>query len=591
MLSRSSDYFVLDDLKKLDKAKHAWFDDKEDDARAGRCLLDVLEFLRADLKLPGRFRQLTDAHTIRLVCRCLGDPALERKSILDRVKPIVQETYSQIRATRNDEEPFYGDDFWDWASVLDAFLEVGTHLPDVIDVSALKDDCDLFVRKVKSRVKDGLTVFDDGREWFGPATAVMAHRVLRRCRDRFGIDIDALLDPLREQALERVVNGKYRGRSVRPDLVLWHYGQVVAEFGQTAAPDQFASLSDLSSLEDLEKWDQVYALARVVQGVAKGNDQALSAARDFLGRCESLDRPLGLGLMGENIKGSLNVLEALWPLVDIAGKLKMRQMLDALLQAHTRANRVALLVAFPPEAEAAKKAFRVDGAQVTDEHDVTIIERANYQVVMKEGKGLLGSFDAVRTLIDKYKPKWLVMSGIAGSLGMFDDSGAHIGGPAMGDVVIATSLAPYRIYDIARETIKNAQVPLRGDFWKTIPTHPTLFRLAHEAAEALFKESGRYHEGLIVTGTGIKDDLKVKAEVLKEFPGGLAVEVEGYAVGLMCMVSSMPFIVIRGISDRAQGDKEKQERDPEQTKREQKEAAEIAADVTVRLIGSLSQQW
>src|SRR5438876_881352 len=75
-----------------------------------------------------------------------------------------------------------------------------------------------------------------------------------------------------------------------------------------------------------------------------------------------------------------------------------------------------------------------------------------------------------------------------------------------------------------------------------------------------FGEKGHFYEGLIVTGTGIKDAIDAKREILKEFPGGLAVEEEGYVVGLMSLVNRTPCLILRGISDRAQGDKQRQGR-------------------------------
>jgi nucleoside phosphorylase len=69
------------------------------------------------------------------------------------------------------------------------------------------------------------------------------------------------------------------------------------------------------------------------------------------------------------------------------------------------------------------------------------------------------------------------------------------------------------------------------------------------------------------------------------------VEVEGYVVALLCMVSGIPCAVIRGISDRAQGDKEVQTRDEPRRKREQRDASLAAAKVARRVVNMLSQQW
>jgi nucleoside phosphorylase len=592
MFSRSYDHFLIDELQSLDRSNNGWFSDDTIVARTGRCLLDTLEYLRSDLKLPGRFRQVTDAHAVRLVCRCLSDPVLERPNILTRVTPLVRATCSDIRTTRHNKEPFYGDDFWDWASVLEAFLEVTAAIPDAIEPGKLKDERDDFRRAVKERVANGLTFNADG-EWYGPATASIAYRVLRKCHDRFGDDVSAFLEPLREQALDPAIKGKYRGQLIQPNLLLWHYGQVVAEFGRKAAPKQAGHLADLTSLKSLEKWDQVYALARVIQGAADGNDKkSFNRAVALLSGCESLRRPLGQGLMGEHVKGSLNVLEAFWPMLDGEDKRRLRSLLDALLRIRNLANKIGIVVTIDAEAAAVREVLNADRADAGLEKDgVTTFDHERYQVVLyNHGKGVMGSGDATRTLIDSYKPRWMIMCGIAGSLGTFDVNGKHISGPDMGDVVVATSVAPYGLYTYAGEQMKNVRVPLRGKWWLTVPINPSLFSLAAQAADRVRGECG-YYEGLVVTGTGVKDSLDAKEDVLKEFPGGLAVEVEGYVVALLCMVSGIPCAVIRGISDRAQGDKKAQTLDETRRKREQYDASLAAAKVTLGVVNRLSEQW
>jgi nucleoside phosphorylase len=157
--------------------------------------------------------------------------------------------------------------------------------------------------------------------------------------------------------------------------------------------------------------------------------------------------------------------------------------------------------------------------------------------------------------------------------------------------VVAASLAPFRIRDKVRKEIENAGVPLQGHTWTLIPTDPVLFRFAHEAGAHVFHEEGQFHEGLIVTGTGIKDAPPVKTQILTEFPGGLAIEEEGYVVGLLCMSVGTPYLIVRGISDRAEGDKKQQRSDPKIEKHEQETAARAAAQVVAQVVELLSQRW
>lgn len=566
-------------------------------ALAGRCLLDALEYLRAIPKLPGRFAQLANAHTIRLVSRCLSDRHLNCPQVLEQLRPNIEEICRLLQVARQERPPHYGDDFWDWAAILEALVEVQPLCSDkVLNKITITGELEAFYEAVRSNLETGLTFQKEG-EWYGPATATMTYRLLQRLRQELRercTDIDETLGELRKEALKPIKNGRYRKRAVPSNLVLWHYGQVVAEFPNRDTKKQAARIADLSSVKRMtEKSERVYALARVIQGAYRLSAAAiLKSATNELYTCQTPLRPLGAGVMADTVKGSLNVLEAIWPMLKSDDKIKIKAMVETLTNLHKKANTVGIVVAVDREWEAAKKTFESASARVHSSEDGTgFVDHSKYHAVVCMGKSLVGATDATRTLIDKHKVKWLIMFGIAGSLGtrLESDGTTSFSGPNKGHVVVATSIAPFRIRDKVRKEIENAKVPLRGDTWLAIPTDPTLFSLAHEAADELLAH--RFHEGMIVTGTGIKDNLKIKGEVLKEFPGGLAVEEEGYVVALLCMLNRVPYLIIRGISDLAEGDKQEQGANPEIEAEEQAGAALAAAQVMVKVIELLCKHW
>ena len=599
MFSPAAASFTLLDLKQSNPASNNWFADRSPNALAGRCLLDAMEYLRTIPTFPGRFTQLTNAHTIRLLCCCLSDKDLNQRRTLKKMKPRIENTLRKLRAARNESAPHYGDDFWDWAAILEAFPEAQTLCSKkCIDDVTLNAEFDAFYDSVKSKLPEGLTM-DNAGEWYGPATATIAHRVLRKFRKRFKRGDTKMLRLLREQALLPVKDDKYRGHPIEHHHLLWHYGQVVAEFPHQDTRKQAKTINDLSQIK---KWsenaERVYALARVLQGAHNiGEDTTIEEAMRQLYACETTSRPFGSGLMADNIKGSLNVLDALWPTLSAGEKARIGSMIDTLQQLHIKANTVGIVVAGDREVEAAKKAFKRAGASIEEStSETTIVTDFNYRVVICQGKAVVGVTDATRTLIDEHKAKWLIMLGIAGSLGTLvrgkKGKKSVFRGADKGHVVVATSIAPFRIRDKVRKHIENAKVPLRGGSWMIIPSDPMLFGLAHQAADELYKkDSRRFHEGLIVTGTGIKDALKAKRDILKEFPGGIAVEEEGYVVGLLCLVSEMPYLIVRGISDLAQGDKEEQRGNPRDERADQSEASFAAARVAVRVVKLLSGRW
>jgi adenosylhomocysteine nucleosidase len=320
----------------------------------------------------------------------------------------------------------------------------------------------------------------------------------------------------------------------------------------------------------------------------------VARALSELYKTQKLNRPLGYGLMGDVVKGSLNVLDALWPNLSSADKGEIAGMVDALVARYARSNTIGFIVAIEHEVQALEEELKNIGATIEGMGGARIVRHPKFRAVICVGKSLIAAINATSTLIPQHKAKWVIMSGVAGSLGKPTQAigeGAQFKGPDKGDIVVATSMAPFRIRDKVRMGIENAKVPFEGDTWMVIPTDPELFRLAHEAAGQMKGELRYFYEGTIVSGTGIMDSAEGKAEILAEFPGGLAVEEEGYAMGIVCLHHHVPYLNIRGISDRAEGDKKLQKQDSTVEDDEQRTVARFAARLAVKTAMSLSERW
>jgi len=574
-----------------DRGDRARWRSNEPGPLAGRCLLDLIEYLRTDTKLPARFRQLIDAHVLRLVIQCLMD--LGNQALIERVKPQIRATCESIMNTRNTDPPFFGDDFWDWAYILEALVVVNNHDPKICKAEYVKQEMNSFYTEVQARIDKGLTYGGDG-EWFGPAVPTAVYRVLSHCSNQGDFtlpNVDGVLTKLKQQATKMIQDGKFLGKPSAPGYSVWHYGQVVHQFPDDTS-QQTRQIADFpTNANAMEKKDRAFALARVIQGLhARKDDPGVRAALDQLYKCQTASRPFGDGLIGDCVKASANVFEALWPLCSTEDRQIVSSMLDALVEWHVEQNTIGILVAIDREAEACRSAFCARGASIENNGDTMIARHASYRVVIVQGKSIMGAGQATQKLIE-LSPAWLLMVGIAGSLGRTQEGEEHFTGPKHRDLVVSTSVAPFRIRDKVRDEVENAGVPLGKLEWKAVPTDPTLFDFAHRAQRELVHQElakeDTIHEGLIVTGTGIMDDRVAKAEVLKEWPGGLAIEEEGYIFALLCMRNRMPCIVIRGISDLAEGDKKE---DNEQERPHQEAAAKNAADLAVRIVELLSAE-
>jgi len=537
---RPSAFFTAD-LHAYGIGNSAWFDENSPRALAGRCLLDALEYLRTAPKFPASDWHMVDATTIRLVHHCLTDAALNRTDVLDRVTPEIDATCAQLLTSRQHRIPFYGDDFWDWAGVIDALCEVQPVSQRAAEIATR--ELEQFRRSVQIR----LSIGDPDREWYGPATAVRTYQVLDR---RAGTFDPHLRSELQAQALRKIDHGRYHGRDVSPWQLRWHYGQVVAEF-QRAASDQARQLGDFSWLSaPIRSSDRALVLARILQGAYAVKDRrTISTALEELYRCQTPGRPLGQGLFGDGVEGSLDVLEALWPQLDAREKAGTGPMLDALLFLHAKANTIGFVVNSPAEIDHLIAVMGLTARIEQRNATRAVVRHPDFHAVICQGESLPEAASATARAITEHGARWVIMPGIAEALRptvQHETAGVHFAGAGAGDLVIATSLAPFRIRIEVQEVLGVADQPFAGNGWMIMPTDPELCRLAHHAAESLGEDLRVFFEGMIVTrGQMSYADEK---DVMAAFPGALAVESTGYMAGLTCLGHGIPCLNIRGLA-------------------------------------------
>lgn len=560
------------------------FGDKSPAHFAGRCLLDVIEFLRLEERLPARFADLTKAHAVRLAWGIVKE--LDEQSTLDRLRPSVDAAYACLLDRRHDREPAYGDDFWDWAMVLSSFCDLESDFASAARADALEADVRAFYEAVERAAPSGLIVQTPG-EWFGPAAAVAAYRLLDRLRQPpGGSRRTKLLSELKAIALAPLEGDMFMGQQIPQSQLHWHLGQVVAAFPAEASA-QLERLRDLKYVNSLtEDTDRAYAFARILQGSAAASDQGLGkTAVEGLTACDTATRPLGSGVVAGHMKATLNALEAMWPTLSAVDHTEVVAMLSALLVARRRVNRTGILVAVTRELDACVKVFSSDGATITECEGHVEIDHTDYQVILVRGKALVDATRATLDLTRRHQAARVLMVGIAGSLGVKKAGGYD--GPAKGDVVVSTSTAAYRVREKVRESATDAPVPFRNATWTILPADVGLFRYAHQQARR-FAKRFVVHEGCVVTGNGIKDNPAEKRKVRSRWPGALAVAEEGFAVALECAHREIPYLEIRGISDMAEGDKSKQKKNRRTEARDQERAAGNAASMALALIHNLA---
>ena len=180
-----------------------------------------------------------------------------------------------------------------------------------------------------------------------------------------------------------------------------------------------------------------------------------------------------------------------------------------------------------------------------DVHAGITVFRGNYKgteiVLAKCGIGKVNAAICTQMLIDLYRPTKLVFSGVAGGL---------LPNMAVGDLIIASHLIQFDV-DLTAFGRRHGELPDRD---RMIQSDPKMTQLATDAYDAAFPDPGvddpNLMMGTIVSGDRFVKDSDTLKWLQREF-AALATEMEGAAVGYTCNLSSVPFVVIRGLSDTA----------------------------------------
>lgn len=157
-------------------------------------------------------------------------------------------------------------------------------------------------------------------------------------------------------------------------------------------------------------------------------------------------------------------------------------------------------------------------------------------VLVQSGIGKVASALATALLIDKFSPDYVVNTGSAGG---FEQS------LKVGDIVISSEVR-YHDADVTAFGYEIGQLPAMPAAF--IP-HPTLVEAAQTGINQL--EGIQTLTGLITTGDTFMTKDEDIAKARANFPTMAAVEMEGAAIAQTCHQFSVPFVVIRSMSDIA----------------------------------------
>ncbi|MDN5331603.1 MAG: adenosylhomocysteine nucleosidase [Tepidanaerobacteraceae bacterium] len=158
-------------------------------------------------------------------------------------------------------------------------------------------------------------------------------------------------------------------------------------------------------------------------------------------------------------------------------------------------------------------------------------------VVVKSGVGKVNAALCTQLLIDYFQPDAIFCTGVAGALREDLD---------VGDVVISTDVAQHDV-DGTVFGHEPGEIPNLGV--KFFKADANLAEIAYQVACQTVKGK-KVIRGRILSGDQFICSAE-KVRFLKDIFDGSCVEMEGGAIGQVCYVNDVPFVVIRSVSDKA----------------------------------------
>ncbi|QJD83512.1 5'-methylthioadenosine/adenosylhomocysteine nucleosidase [Cohnella herbarum] len=159
-------------------------------------------------------------------------------------------------------------------------------------------------------------------------------------------------------------------------------------------------------------------------------------------------------------------------------------------------------------------------------------------VLTRSGVGKVNAAVCTQLLIDRYSADAVIFTGVAGAV----DPQLNIG-----DIVISTSSVQHDV-DVTALGFPRGTIPYQEV--SEYPSDARLISLAEEAGRKVYP--GRCLTGKVLSGDQFIADRSVVKRLFDEL-GGACTEMEGASVAQVCYMNDIPHVIIRSMSDKADG--------------------------------------
>lgn len=162
-------------------------------------------------------------------------------------------------------------------------------------------------------------------------------------------------------------------------------------------------------------------------------------------------------------------------------------------------------------------------------------------VVVKCGIGKVNAGICAQILVDDYNIDYLINVGVAGSLNRDID---------VCDIVVSRKAIQHDFTTGDIDNYEVGEIPEMGT--KYFDADDLLVEKATRCAQRL-NLGVKVYEGIIATGDQFINDEEKKGYLVEEF-GADCCEMEGGSIAQVAYLNDVPFVILRAISDKADGD-------------------------------------
>jgi len=201
--------------------------------------------------------------------------------------------------------------------------------------------------------------------------------------------------------------------------------------------------------------------------------------------------------------------------------------------------RIGIIGAMESEVKTIKEAMTIDYTEEIASMKFCVGKLYDKDVVVVQcGMGKVNAGLCAHTLINLYNVKYVINTGVAGSL----DNRLNIG-----DYVVSEDAVQHD-FDVSPIGYQKGEIPYTGLY-----AFKADEGLREKARNAISDCIGAvFLEGRVCSGDQFISSSEQKEKITEEF-GGLCCEMEGGAIAHVCYLNNTPFVIIRAVSDKADG--------------------------------------